>query len=150
MMMKRILSLQTNLIAEQEKFEIGVDKYTTVWYNMIMTNNERENEMNETTKTVYSYSQNNSGGFYCKPAKHIIVVDAKSEEHALEIAKKAGLYLGGVALGSDCDCCGDRWYGTSSEFDNVAEAKAQAEAFDFGSEEVPSYLVTDDLDWDWD
>ena len=44
-MMKRTLNLQANLIAEQEKFEIGVDKYTSLWYNIYMTNNEKENEM---------------------------------------------------------------------------------------------------------
>ena len=99
--------------------------------------------------TVYSFAQNNSGGFYCKPAQYIIVVDAKSEEHALETAEKAGLYLHGVATGSDCECCGDRWCNMPYEFDTVEEAKASAEEFQtFSVEEVPAYLVTDDLDWD--
>ena len=97
--------------------------------------------------TVYSFSQNNSGGFYCEPAQNIIVVDAKSEEHALETAEKAGLYLYGVAAGSDCSCCGDRWSSMAEEFDTVEEAKASAEEFQYG-EGVPVYLVTDDLDWD--
>ena len=97
--------------------------------------------------TVYSFNQNNSGGFYCLPAQHIIVVDAKGYSHALETAEKAGLYLNGVAAGSDCECCGDRWSAYVDEFPTVEEAKAAAESCHFG-DEVPAYLVTDDLDWD--
>ncbi len=104
---------------------------------------------------VYSYSQNKSGGFYCGPAQNIIVVDAKSEEHALETAEKAGLYLNGVMAGSDCECCGDRWHDTPREFDTVEEAKASAEKYSSPEGQgnlildiIPSYLVTDDLDWD--
>ena len=99
--------------------------------------------------TVYSFHQNNSGGFYCEPAQNIIVVDAKSEDRALEIAEKAGLYLHGVATGSDCECCGDRWHSLADQFETVEDAKASADHFQFG-EDVPAYLVTDDLDWDWD
>ena len=97
--------------------------------------------------TVYSFHQNNSGGFYRLPAQNIIVVDAKDYCHALETAEKAGLYLNGVATGSDCECCGDRWSAYVDEFPTVELAKAAAEEFVFGSE-VPAYLVTDDLDWD--
>ena len=97
---------------------------------------------------VYSFRQNNSGGFFLEPAQSIIVVAAKSEDHALEIAQKAGLYLNGVSRGIDCDCCGDRWSSYASEFDSVEDAKAYAEksCYDDGV----AYLVTDDLDWDWD
>ena len=95
------------------------------------------------------YSQNNSGGFYTKPAHNIIVVDAKNETQALETAKKAGLYLHGVASGSDCECCGDRWSDLPYEFDSADEAKAFAELRDNDEgTRTPLYLVTDDLDWD--
>ena len=100
--------------------------------------------------TVYSFRQNNSGGFYCLPAQSIIVVDAKGYSDALETAEKAGLYLNGVAAGSDCECCGDRWNAYVEEFPTVEEAKANAEmsASSFSDAMVPAYLVTDDLDWD--
>jgi hypothetical protein len=97
--------------------------------------------------TVYGFRQNNSGGYFTKPAETIIVVDAKSEDHALEVAQKAGLYLHGVQLGRDCDCCGDRWYDMPWAFDTVADAKAYAEKAQY-DDNVPAYLVTDDLDWD--
>jgi len=97
--------------------------------------------------TVYGFRQNNSGGYFTEPAETIIVVAAKSKDHALETAGKAGLYLDGVQLGLDCDCCGDRWNNYASEFETVADAKAYAEEVQY-SKDVPAYLVTDDLDWD--
>ena len=46
MMMKRTLSLQASLIAEREKFEIGLDKLSQTWYNTLMRNrNEKGNTM---------------------------------------------------------------------------------------------------------
>ena len=39
--------------------------------------------------TVYGFRQNNSGGYFTEPAETIIVVDAKSKNHALEVAEKA-------------------------------------------------------------
>ena len=101
---------------------------------------------------TYMYSQNNPGGFYNEPAHNIIVVNAKSEQQALEIAKKAGLYLHGVAHGHDCDCCGDRWSDWAYEFNNADEAKAFATKHNHSDpmDSLALYLVTDDLDWDWD
>ena len=52
-------------------------------------------------------------------------------------------------LGIDCECCGDRWSSYASEFETVADAKAYAEKAQY-DDNVPAYLVTDDLDWDWD
>ena len=95
---------------------------------------------------IYSFRQNNSGGYYCQPAKYIIVKDARDSEHATEIALAAGMYLGGVAAGTDCSCCGDRWYGLDYEFDTVEDAIADAYEFDSGQDEVPHYIVVDDLD----
>ena len=95
---------------------------------------------------VYSFHQNNSGGYYTLPAKNIIVKDARDSEHATEIAIAAGMYLNGVSLGMDCDCCGDRWYGMDYEFNTVDEAIADARKCDFGDANVPMYIVVDDLD----
>ncbi len=95
---------------------------------------------------IYSFRQNNSGGYYNLPAKHIIVKDAKDSEHATEIALASGMYLGGVAAGTDCSCCGDRWYGIDSEFNTVEDAIEDANESDFGSKEVPQYIIVDELD----
>ena len=95
---------------------------------------------------IYSFHQNNSGGYYDLPAKNIIVKDARDSEHATEIAIAAGMYLNGVSLGVDCDCCGDRWYGMDYEFHTVDEAIADAKKCDFGDANVPMYIVVDDLD----
>ena len=57
----------------------------------------------------YTYSQNNSGGFFCEPAKYVIV-EADSQDEANEIAQEHGVYFNGCATGVDCSCCGDRWY----------------------------------------
>lgn len=57
----------------------------------------------------YTYSQNNSGGTFCNPAKYVIV-EAPSAHVANAIAEDNGLYFNGCQTGQDCPCCGDRWY----------------------------------------
>jgi len=100
---------------------------------------------------IYSFRQNNSGGFYTQPAKFIIVKDAKDSEHATEIALGAGMYLQGVAAGMDCGCCGDRWYGVDNEWDTMENALLAITGKDvyqdsMRSDNVPHYVVVDDLD----
>ena len=98
------------------------------------------------SERVYSFHQNNSGGFYALPAKNIIVKDARDSEHATEIAMAAGMYFNGVSRGIDCECCGDRWYGMDYEFNTVEEAIESAKRSDFGDNSVPMYIVVDELD----
>ena len=100
---------------------------------------------------IYSYRQNNSGGYYCQPAKHILVKNARDEEHATEIAMAAGMYFHGVAAGSDCSCCGDRWYNIADEYDSLEDALLDLTRDDIlrdsmQSDNVPHYVVVDDLD----
>lgn len=58
----------------------------------------------------FTYSQNNSGGFYKGPAEFVIV-EANSAFDADRIAENhAGLYFDGTLTGIDCACCGSRWY----------------------------------------
>ena len=100
---------------------------------------------------IYMFRQNNSGGYYCKPAKHIIVKNARDSEHAHEIALASGMYLNGVAAGSDCSCCGDRWYGMDTEFNTMEDALLDITRDDIlrdsmESDNVPHYIVVDDLD----
>lgn len=60
----------------------------------------------------YEFSQNNSGGSFVVDDKvcHRLFVEAESEDEANSIAENLGCYWNGVDEGSDCPCCGDRWY----------------------------------------
>ena len=96
---------------------------------------------------IYSFRQNNSGGYYTKPARNIIVKDARDSEHATEIALASGMYLGGVAAGMDCGCCGDRWYGMDEQHDTLDEAIAYVnDSYNDENASIPQYIVVDDLD----
>ena len=92
---------------------------------------------------IYTFNQNNSGGSYARPAKHIIVKDARDKHHATEIALKAGMYFDGVADGLDCDCCGDRWYNLAHESATIAEAIADASYSLCTGDGVPQYVIED-------
>ena len=101
---------------------------------------------------IYSFRQNNSGGYYCQPAKFIIVKDARDSEHATEIAMAAGMYLQGIAAGMDCYCCGDRWDSMpTNKYDTLEAALLDITNPDrlqdsMRSDGVPHYVVVDDLD----
>ena len=100
---------------------------------------------------IYSFRQNNSGGFYCKPAKHVIVKNARDSEHATEIAMAAGVYFNGIAAGVDCSCCGDRWYDYDHAYDSLEDALLDITRDDIlrdsmRSDGVPHYIVIDELD----
>lgn len=56
----------------------------------------------------FTFHQNNSGGYFKGPAA-VVIVQAPSGARAIQIAASHGVYFNGVALGLDCDCCGDRW-----------------------------------------
>jgi hypothetical protein len=62
----------------------------------------------------YTFHQNNSfGTFRHEPAEGIgyaVIVEATSARHANERAEQIGLYFNGCRDGTDCACCGDRWY----------------------------------------
>tara|TARA_R100000008_G_scaffold15335_2_gene7481 strand:- start:2065 stop:2379 length:315 start_codon:yes stop_codon:yes gene_type:complete len=95
----------------------------------------------------YVFHQNNSGGYFTKPAKNIIVKDARDEEHATEIALQAGMYFGGIEAGIDCECCGDRWYPMAMDFDTADDAIEYANQLNFSSDaNIPAYVMVDDLD----
>jgi hypothetical protein len=67
----------------------------------------------------YEYSQNNTGGSFTTDDKlcHRLFIEANSSTEADEIAEGFGCYWNGVDEGSDCPCCGDRWYGAYSAID---------------------------------
>lgn len=60
----------------------------------------------------YTYSQNNSGGWFENNENvcEYVIIEAKSAEHANNIAESIGIYFDGCSDGIDCSCCGDRWY----------------------------------------
>lgn len=60
----------------------------------------------------YEISQNNSGGSFIVDDKlcHRLFIEAESSDDASSIAEDLGCYWDGCETGSDCHCCGDRWY----------------------------------------
>jgi len=62
----------------------------------------------------YTFNQNNSGGSFVFDEEagitHFVVIEALDEKHAISRAEDIGIYFNGVNSGSDCECCGDRWY----------------------------------------
>lgn len=63
----------------------------------------------------YEVAQNNTGGSFVTNDKlcHRLIIEADSESEANDIAESLGCYWNGVSDGYDCECCGDRWYGSS-------------------------------------
>lgn len=54
----------------------------------------------------YHFRQNNSGGYFTRPAHHVYV-EADNEEQAVEVFTSIdGVYLDSYR---DCSCCGSRW-----------------------------------------
>ena len=69
----------------------------------------------------YTFYQSNSGGKLIYNADDgisgYVIIEAETLEEAIYKAKQIGLYFDGVENGSDCSCCGDRWYDKLSTFD---------------------------------
>jgi hypothetical protein len=65
----------------------------------------------------FLYRQNNSGGSYDIDIENglniNVIIEADSEMEADAKASDIGIYFDGVSCGIDCECCGDRWYGSS-------------------------------------
>jgi hypothetical protein len=62
----------------------------------------------------YTFSQNNSGGSFVFDTNAgigtYVIIEADDEREAIYRATGLGIYFDGVEMGSDCECCGDRWY----------------------------------------
>lgn len=63
----------------------------------------------------YLFSQNNSGGSFIvdDDVSEYVFIQANTGKEAEIKALEIGIYFNGVEDGSDCECCGDRWYGGS-------------------------------------
>lgn len=65
-----------------------------------------------TTLKFFCYVQNNSGGVFQVDDKvtHYVIIEATDAQHANTLAQRVGIYFNGCDDGTDCSCCGDRWY----------------------------------------
>ena len=73
----------------------------------------------------FTYCQNNSGGKFNTSEKEgigpFVIIEALDARHANSRAEEIGLYFDGCRVGTDCPCCGDRWYeADESDGHNVA------------------------------
>lgn len=57
---------------------------------------------------LYEFRQNNSGGRFI--GSQYVLIEANDAAEANDIATRHGIYFDGCKDGSDCNCCGDRWY----------------------------------------
>lgn len=71
----------------------------------------------------FHFNQNNTGGSFtfdeARGLTHHMVIEAADSSDANTRALELGLYFNGVQDGMDCGCCGDRWYETYSDGDEV-------------------------------
>lgn len=59
----------------------------------------------------YTFTQNNSGGFWLGP--RYVIVEAPNADAANAIAvDSCRVYFNGVDDDRGCECCGNRWYPT--------------------------------------
>jgi hypothetical protein len=60
----------------------------------------------------YNFDQNNTGGSFVvdNDLCHRLYIEAESADEATAIAEAMGVYFDGCDDGTDCECCGDRWY----------------------------------------
>lgn len=60
----------------------------------------------------FSFDQNNSGGGFVvdNDVAHNVIIEAATADEANAKAEDIGIYFNGCDDGSDCPCCGDRWY----------------------------------------
>lgn len=77
----------------------------------------------------YTFSQNNSGGSFDRSdvLGDYVIVEAENARRANQRAEELGIYFNGVDSGSDCECCGDRWYEVS-EYHGSASPEIYGEA----------------------
>jgi hypothetical protein len=58
----------------------------------------------------YTFTQNNSGGYFKGPEYVIVEADSASEANYIALNHTdSPIYFNGCRTGNDCSCCGDRW-----------------------------------------
>lgn len=97
----------------------------------------------------YEISQNNSGGSFTVDNKlcHRLFIEAESSDEASSIAEDLGCYWDGCDTGSDCPCCGDRWYRPwSSDGIDLEEMNTKWNGYEvtlWGKDQSPEELLSD-------
>lgn len=95
--------------------------------------------------SFYTFNQNNSGGSFHYDNQtgisHYVVVEADTEDEAIDRAESIGLYFDGDG---DCECCGSRWSTYIDPFDEPGAYESGE--FVLGSKGVFEYTETE---WGW-
>lgn len=94
--------------------------------DLFLKTKEMARKKEEASLKFYEYSQNNTGGSFITDDKlcHRLYIEANSSDEADSIAEDLGCYWNGVDEGSDCPCCGDRWYsGHSIDISSMTKEK---------------------------
>lgn len=87
----------------------------------------------------YQFRQNNSGGSFDYDDRSglsvNVYIEAGTADEANSRAEDLGIYFDGVDNGSDCSCCGDRWYRVG-EYDRVDSVLQEDEDFSAGAWQI--------------
>lgn len=76
----------------------------------------------------FTWRQNNSGGYWAKPAI-AVCVEAETEAEALKVAKSVGV----DEAAPYCSCCGTRW---SEDYPTHTESKPTAFGAGWGEDNI--------------
>lgn len=80
--------------------------------------------------SFYTFNQNNSGGSFDRDqnVSHYVIIEADTPSAANTKATSVGIYFNGCDDGTDCRCCGDRWYeawGNGDETPSIYDKKPE-------------------------
>lgn len=71
----------------------------------------------------WEFQQNNSGGLFDHDPEagigYLVFIEARNADEASARAQEIGIYFDGCRDGTDCPCCGDRWYEPYGDGDPV-------------------------------
>lgn len=98
----------------------------------------------------WTFDQNNTGGSFDHDESagigYKVWIEAHSADEASARAQDIGIYFDGCRDGTDCPCCGDRWYepwgdgDISPKFYGDAVRPAQGDEAPSLNWEIPSYM----------
>lgn len=96
------------------------------------------------------FKQNNSGGTFDHDPEagigYMVLIEARNTDEASARAQDIGIYFDGCRDGTDCPCCGDRWYEPYGDGDPVPNIYGQSvRAVEEGEDPwiywgIPSYM----------
>jgi len=88
---------------------------------------------------TYQFSQNNSGGSFITDSVlcHRLFIEAPNAATANAIAQSKGVYFDGCENGTDCPCCGDRWY--EADEGDAIDLQSLSKSYDIRFPDVRAY-----------